>query len=84
MFPLEPGHPITAPEIVPGILKVAHTHEQMLFEFPHALPANTQMLHPEDPLAGNETKVTFTVGTVVSKGLGFPLKRAPACALVQR
>ena len=83
-MPLEPGHPTIEPVIALGALTIARTHEQTVFELPHALPGNTQILHPEVPLAGNETNVTFTVGTVVSKGLGFPLKRTPACALVQR
>jgi len=66
------------------MLTVARTHVQMVFDIPQALPAATQMLHPEDPPGGSDTKVTLTFGTVVSKGPGLPLKRTPDCALVQR
>ena len=83
-MPVDPGHPITDPTILVGALNVARTHVQIVLVLPHALPPNTHMLHPDDPVAGSETKVTFTVGTVVSYGLGFPLKRTPAWPLVQR
>ena len=63
---------------------VARTHVQIVFVFPQALPPKTQMLHPEFPAAGSDTKVTFTVGVVVSYGPGLPLNRTPVCALVQR
>ena len=72
------------PVIDTGALIVARTHEQTVFVLPHAFPPNTQMLHPEAPAAGSETNVTLTVGVAVSNGLGFPLKRTPACPLVQR
>jgi len=75
---VDDGHPITDPIILVGALSVARTHVQMLLVLPHALLPKTQMLHPDDPEAGSETKVTFTVGTVVSKVLGLPLKRTPA------
>ena len=71
------------PLIDPGVETVARTQEHIVFVLPQALPPNTQMLQPEVPAAGSDTKVTFTVGTVVWNGLGLPLKRTPACELVQ-
>ena len=74
---VETGHPITDPEMDDGIETVARTQVQIVLVFPQALPANTQLLHPEVPTGGSDTKLRFTVGVVVSNGLGFPLKRAP-------
>ena len=79
-----PGQPITDPEIGAGMLTVARTQVHTVFERPHALPAVTQILHPDDPPGGSETNVTLTVGVAVSNGLGLPLNRTPDCALVQR
>lgn len=60
------GQPTSEPEIAPGIFTFARIQVQIEFEFPQAFPPNTQMLQPDAPAAGNETKVTLTVGTVVS------------------
>ena len=65
------------PEIIPGVESEERTHEQTEPVLPHALPPNTQMLHPEAPPAGSETKVTLTFGVVVWYGPGFPLKSTP-------
>ena len=54
------------PEIGEGVLTVARTQVQVVPVVPQALPAKTQMLQPEEPPAGRDTKVRFTVGTVVS------------------
>ena len=81
---VDPGQPMMEPLIGPGVDNVARTQWHMVFVFPHAFPAKAQMLHPDAAPAGSETNVTFTVGTVVSKGAGLPLKRTPACALVHR
>ena len=62
---------------------VARTQAQIVFVFPQALPPKAQMLQPEFPAAGSDTKVTFTVGTVVWNGLGLPLNRTPAVLLDQ-
>ena len=71
------------PLIDVGADTVARTQVQIVFVFPQALPPKTHTLHPDVPAAGKDTKVTFTVGTVVWYGLGLPLKRTPACELVQ-
>ena len=56
------GQPITLPVICVGRLIVARIQVQIVFEFPHAFPGNTQMLHPDPPPAGNAVYVMFTVG----------------------
>jgi len=71
------------PLTTPGWLTLALTNLQKVALCPQPFPANMQMLYPEAPAGGGETKVTFTEGVAVCTGPGLPLKSTPPVWLDQ-